>query len=240
MATSKRVESASTFLLHHYPYRETSLIIDVFSREHGRHSLVARGARRPRAALRGLLLAFQPLLLSWFGNNELKTLHSAEWQGGVPQLTGRALMCGFYLNELLIKLLPREDPHPEIFDAYEKAIKALARGASSELEPTLRCFELALLAGLGYAPTLQLDSTGKPIEASRSYCFVPEQGAHAEIRIETGVTIAGQSLLDMAVGDYRSPLTLQQSKLLMRSLLTQLLGDAPLYTRRLLQDLQSL
>ncbi|PIV91154.1 MAG: DNA repair protein RecO, partial [Gallionellales bacterium CG17_big_fil_post_rev_8_21_14_2_50_54_146] len=97
-----RMQDELVFVLHSHPYRETSLLLDVFSRQHGRLAVVARGARRPHSALRGVLMSFQPVSLSWFGKGEVRTLHSAEWQGGQPYLQGTALMCGFYLNELLI------------------------------------------------------------------------------------------------------------------------------------------
>ncbi len=114
------------FVLHSYPYRETSMIVEVFSRQHGRVALIARGARRPRSALRGLLMGFQPLTLSWFGKHELRTLHKAEWQGGQPQLQGKALLCGFYLNELLLNLMVRDDPHEQLFDYYQLTLQRLA------------------------------------------------------------------------------------------------------------------
>ena len=98
------------FLLHTYPYRETSLVAEIYTRDAGRVAVIARGARRPRSALRGVLMAFQPLLLGWSGKAELKTLYKAEWQGGYAPLRGLSVICGFYLNELLLKLLPREDP----------------------------------------------------------------------------------------------------------------------------------
>ncbi|MHB8166882.1 MAG: DNA repair protein RecO, partial [Sulfuricella sp.] len=115
------------YVLHTYPYRETSLIVEVFSRDFGRLPLMARGARRPKSAVRGLLLSFQPLSLSWFGKAELRTLHSAEWQGGQPLLQGTALICGFYLNELLLKLLHRDDPHEQLFLYYQETLQELAR-----------------------------------------------------------------------------------------------------------------
>jgi DNA repair protein RecO (recombination protein O) len=114
----QRQDAQPAFVLHTYPFRETSLVVEVFTRNGGRVGLVARGARRPRSALRGLLMAFQPLLLSWAGRSELRTLHKAEWQGGVPQLRGVQLMCGFYLNELLLKFLARDDPHDVLFSVY--------------------------------------------------------------------------------------------------------------------------
>jgi DNA repair protein RecO (recombination protein O) len=126
-AKSRQVQEPG-YVLHSYPFRETSLVIEVFTRHRGRLGLVARGARRPRSALRGTLLAFQPLTLVWGGKSELRTLHSAEWQGGVPQLQGLGLMCGFYLNELLLRLLPREDPHEALFDAYAQSLVRLGAG----------------------------------------------------------------------------------------------------------------
>src|SRR5512136_3080456 len=123
-----RREDEAAFVLHTYPYRETSLIVEAFTANFGRVALVAKGARRPRSDLRGLLQAFQPLLLSWSGQQELKTLLRAEWRGGLPRVGGSALLCGFYLNELLLKLLPREDPHAELFADYETALADLAAG----------------------------------------------------------------------------------------------------------------
>ena len=117
------------YVLHAYPFKETSLVVEVFSRNFGRLGLVARGARRPRSALRGLLMAFQPLSLDWAGKSELRTLHRAERLAGHAQLAGMSLMCGFYLNELLLKLVPREDPHEGLYLAYEAALQLAQRSA---------------------------------------------------------------------------------------------------------------
>ena len=110
-------------MLHTYPFRETSLIVEVFSRDFGRVALLARGARRPRSALRGVLLAFQPLEVGWAGKGEVQTLMKAEWQGGQPLLAGKALFCGYYLNELLMHLLPREDAHERLFAVYADTLR---------------------------------------------------------------------------------------------------------------------
>src|SRR4029078_2170036 len=150
-----RHEAEPAFVLHSYPFRETSLIIEAFSRNWGRVALVARGARRPRSALRGVLLSFEPLLLSWGGKAELRTLHKAEWQGGLPQLKGRGLLCGFYLNELMVKLLAREDPHEQLFETYDGTLRALAAGGDHAA--ILRRFEKRFLQELGYALTLDRD-----------------------------------------------------------------------------------
>src|SRR5258706_5814588 len=117
-ARKARPDVQPAFVLHSYPFRETSLVIEVFTQDFGRVALVARGARRPRSALRGVLLAFQPLLLSWAGKSELRTLYKAEWRGGVPQLKSTALLCGFYLNEVMLKLFPRDDTHEQPYPTY--------------------------------------------------------------------------------------------------------------------------
>ena len=147
-----RHDDEPAFVLHAYPYKETSVIVEAFTEAAGRVPMVAKGARRPRSELRGLLQAFQPLALSWAGTGELKTLVKAEWRGGLPLPTGAALLCGFYLNELLLKLLPREDPHPALYAEYAATLHALTRDVRPSTQAaTLRGFELRLLAELGYA-----------------------------------------------------------------------------------------
>src|SRR5512143_3356112 len=174
-AQPNRRDDQAAFVLHAYPYRETSLIVEAFTRDWGRVAMVARGAKRPRSELRGLLQGFQPLALSWFGAHELKTLAKAEWRGGLPLVGGAALWCGFYLNELVLKLLPREDPHPQLFADYEHALADLATGA--EQATVLRRFEVALLAGLGYAlPLLREADTGAPIDPATRYHYAFDRG----------------------------------------------------------------
>jgi DNA repair protein RecO (recombination protein O) len=137
-------------------------VVDVFSRDHGRVPLLARGARRPRSAMRGLLMSFQPLELGWFGGGEVKTLAKAEWLGGMPLLGGRCLLLGYYLNELLLKMLPREDAHAACSTPMPPPCSALAAG--SDDAPELRRFEKTLLKELGYGLTLDVDvETGRPV-----------------------------------------------------------------------------
>ena len=239
-----RHDAQPAFVLHNYPYRETSLVLEVFTENHGRVALVARGARRPRSALRGVLLAFQPLLLSWGGKSELRTLHKAEWRGGLPQLKGAALLCGFYLNELIVKLLARDDPHEALYQAYFDTLSALSNGGDHAA--TLRRFEKQLLKELGYALTLDHDvANGEPIHPDRNYQYLIERGpvrsnnnngGTAENRLE----LAGLTLLDMLHDDYSNPVTMQQSKVLMRVLINHYLGNQTLNTRQLLKDLQQL
>jgi len=239
VAQKLRLENQPAFILHSYPYRETSLIVEVFSQNYGRLPLVARGARRPRSAVRGLLMAFQPLQLNWFGKTELRTLHSAEWQGGQPQLQGMALICAFYLNELLLKLLPRDDPHEQLFRHYQETLQLLS--ACSDFAAILRHFEKRLLQELGYALTLDREAgTNAPVIAGESYRYVIERGPVRQSAGQTGVELRGKTLLDLAADDYSDPLTLQQGKALMRALLNHYLGDQPLHTRQLLKDLQQI
>src|SRR5438477_5653503 len=164
----KRADQEPGYVLHTYPYKETSLIVEAFTRRFGRVSLLARGARRPRSAMRGVLLAFHPLRLGWSGSAELSNLITAEWGGALQPLAGRGLMCGFYLNELILRLLPREDPHEALFDAYSEA---LARLSGGEPFPTvLRSFEKRLLAQPGYAPLFHREApSGPTIERTDSY-----------------------------------------------------------------------
>jgi DNA repair protein RecO (recombination protein O) len=239
MAERARQESREAFVLHSYPYRETSLLVDVFARGFGRVSMVARAARSPRSALRGVLLAFQPLALSWFGKGEVRTLARAEWLGGHPRLQGEALMCGFYVNELLVRLLPREDPYDALFARYRDALARLGSGGDSA--GALRSFERALLKELGYAMTLERESVGgRAIDPAKSYRYDPERGPIEANGAGGDSVVSGRTLLDMARDDYADPLTQQQAKVLMRALLDHRLEHQPLKSRRIFRDLLAL
>ena len=255
MATNRA--SASAFLLHSTPYRETSLVVDLFTREYGRIAAVAKGAKRPRSALRAVLLQFQPLQATWSGRNELRTLIGAEWTGGLPAPQGDALLCAFYLNELLIRLLPREDAHPLLYDAYEQALRELAAGAA--FDETLRRFEWQLLREAGYAPDLEHDAENRPIDEHRSYRWRPGSGFVAAEPAEFGAghpgvghpgaghpgaghpaMVSGATLRELGEGRFASVAGRQQAKYLMRSILAHHLDGAPLNTRQILIDLQKL
>ncbi|MEN3355835.1 MAG: repair protein RecO [Betaproteobacteria bacterium] len=236
-----RQDAQPAFVLHSYPFRETSLVVELLTRDFGRIGVVARGARRPKSALRGVMLAFQPLLVSWSGKGELYTLIRAEWRGGYRPLKGLPLICGFYLNELLLKLLPRHDAHERLFDTYAETLQELA--PAHDPSGTLRAFEKNLLRDLGYAITLDRDvESGRPIAAEQRYTYQVERGpvsATAESG-GNGVQLLGQTLLDMQSNDYSNAVTQQQSKALMRTLINHHLGDQELHTRQLLRDLQAL
>ncbi|MCX7192214.1 MAG: DNA repair protein RecO [Proteobacteria bacterium] len=233
-----RQQDELAFVLHSHPFRETSLLLDVYSREHGRLAIVARGARRPRSALRGVLMSFQPLRLSWFGKGEVRTLHSADWQGGQPYLQGTALMCGFYLNELLINLLARDDAHQQLFDYYQATLYRLAH--ETDHAATLRCFEKHMLQELGYALELEREAvSARAVQQELGYRYIVEQGVLPDDG-DTGMKVSGKTLLAMAADDYSDPVAAQQSKQLMRMLLGHHLGGKTLHTRELIKDLQKL
>jgi DNA repair protein RecO (recombination protein O) len=188
-----------------------------------------------------MLQSFQPLLGAWSGKLELKTLHSLEWYAGLLMLQGEALMCGFYLNELLLRLLPREDAHEALFDEYTQTLKLLSL-APDDSANILRRFELRLLQALGYAVPLAHNIRDEAVTAEAQYYYVPEVGP-VSLRHnyqENGVQLSGKTLLDMAQDDYADLQTQQQSKQLMRLLMAHYLGDKPLHTRQLLIDLQDL
>ncbi len=195
----ERRDDQPAFVLHAYPYKETSLIVEAFTRDHGRVGLVARGAKRPRSELRGLLQAFQPITVSYAGAGELKTLAKAEWRGGVPLPSGHALLSGFYLNELLLKLLPREDPHPGLWDDYEAALRALGEAVAPVGQAAvLRHFEVGLLAALGYAlPLTREAGGGAVIDPDARYHYAFDAG-RAAVRGRTGRAMARGARRDAA------------------------------------------
>jgi DNA repair protein RecO (recombination protein O) len=242
-----RINNESGFILHTYPFKETSVVAEVFTRGHGRMALIARGARRPASALRGLMQPFTPLLLSWFGKSDLKTLHAAEWQGGLIAPQGRALMCGFYLNELLLRLLARGDAHELLYDRYVDTLDQLAgEGGTTDYERAtfyeqiLRRFEKNLLSEIGYGATFDVEAdSGAPIQAGLRYVFQPERGALRSTG-QPGCPVSGQTLIDLAAGRFEQPTTLAEAKALMRTLINHTLGAKPLYTRQLLRELTEL
>ncbi|MBP6998771.1 MAG: DNA repair protein RecO [Tepidiphilus sp.] len=232
MTRRQRVEAEPAYVLHARPWRETSLLLEVLTLEHGRLALAAKGARRPGSQLRPVLLTFQPLVLGWSGAGEVRTLTRAEWAGGVPLPRGRALWCGYYLNELVLRLLAREDPHREVFLAYDTAVRALARGEA--LSPVLRRFELAFLAALGYG----LDW---PQAAAGRYRFEPRAGlvplAEGETARSGEAILSAETLEDVRAGRWSRPETLAEVRALTRRLIDHALDGQELQARRMLREL---
>ena len=240
MSARARQDNQAGYVLHTYPYRETSLVVEAFTRTHGRVAMIARGAKRPHSALRGNIMAFRPLGLSWSGRGELRLLMRAEWQGGLQLLQGKALLCGFYLNELLLKLLPREDAHEQLFLDYQTALARLA--AEPDPSAVLRRFEKALLRELGYALALDREgANGARIDADKAYVYDPERGPVAvNGAARAGLVLSGRTLLDIVHDDYSDPMTLQQAKALMRLLISHRLEEKPLNSRRIFEELRQL
>jgi DNA repair protein RecO (recombination protein O) len=235
----RRAEHQPGYVLHTYPYKETSLIAEVFTRGFGRVALLARGARRPRSAMRGVLLSFHPLRLGWSASSELGNLISAEWSGALQPLAGRALMCGFYLNELLLRLLPREDAHEALFDFYAEALARLAAGSAQAA--VLRSFEKRMLAELGYAPLLEREAaSGAPVEPGRRYVYEPDRGPMPSSHSSSDLSVSGQTLLDLAADEYERPETRDEARTLLRALIGQRLHGQTLHTRAVLRELSDL
>ncbi|MEZ5742045.1 MAG: DNA repair protein RecO [Burkholderiaceae bacterium] len=232
----ERVADQPAFLLHSVPYSETSLVLDLLTRDYGRVAALAKGAKRRGSALRAVLMPFQPLRVTFSGNSELRTLTGAEWVGGMAAPRGYGLLCAFYLNELLMRLMAREDAYPAIFDGYRDAVVALTE--PGPLEDALRRFEWLVLRESGVAPDLERDADNRPIQPGGQYQWLPEGGF---IAVAGGPdAVLGATLLDLAGNACRSDQSRQQAKYLTRRVLHHSLGGAPLNTRRILRDLQRL
>lgn len=238
MTQRTRVLLQPAYVLHRRPYRDSSLLLDILTPQLGRVGLVARGARQSKSRSGALLQAFHPLLLSWSGSGELHTLNSAESAGTARWLTGTALMSGMYLNELLVRLLHRDDPHPDVFVAYETVLAQLAHAADMQLEAALRVFEKQLLAEIGYGLVLNYEAgTDRPIEAGQVYAYHIGEGPvawRAEAAESSGhLLVQGSSLLDLARERLENAQSLRDAKRLMRTALAAQLGSKPLLSRRL-------
>jgi DNA repair protein RecO (recombination protein O) len=225
-------DDQSAFVPHTYPC-ETSVIVEALPAAYGRGG--GGRARRLIRAARGAP-AFQPLGLSWSGAGELKTLVKADWRGGLPRVGGSALLCGFYLNELLLKLLPREDPHPQLFRDYEAALVELAGGA--EQAPVLRRFELRLLAELGYAlPLTHEADTGTAGSILRSGTITQfDRGPRLRIaEPDSGIRSARRDALALAQQDFSAPDAAAEAKRLMREVLDHYLEQRTIVSRRVVR-----
>jgi len=247
---NRRISDEPAFVLHRYDWSESSLILEVFSRHLGRMALVARGVKKPNSSFRPVLLPLQPLRLAFGGDGEIKTLKAAEWQGGHVMPTGDALWSGCYLNELLLNLLAREDPHPALFDAYAQTVAVLASEHGSALEATLRAFELLLLRELGLLPQLDVQTaTLEPVRAAEPYVLLPEVGLRAA-QPEERPALQGQQwlVLQQALADPEGWMPLLHAcaqaggalKAMLRQGLHYHCGVPVLRTRQLMRDLQTL
>ncbi len=249
MAT-KRISDEPAFVLHRYDWSESSLILDVFTRHHGRVALVAKGAKRPSSSFRPILLPLQPLQVSFGGDTEIRTLKGAEWMGGHVMPTGDALLSGYYLNELLLRLLARDDPHPRLFEVYAAVVQVLASEHGEALQSALRTFELLLLREIGLLPALDAQTmTLASLERAERYTLVPEGGlrqAHDDDRF----SLSGAQWMQLqAAVDDAAPFTttlracsevMAELKPQLRTLLHYHCGVSNLRTRQMMMDLQTL
>ena len=255
LSTPRPPASLHAFVLHRYDWSESSLILDLLTRELGRVAVAAKGAKRPYSQLRSVLLPFQRLQVSLGrapaadAGSDVQTLRGAEWAGGGAMLTGAALFSGFYLNELLMKLVERHDPHVELFDAYAATLAALAFADDSVAEAALRAFELRLLREIGVLPDLSLVTlTQQAVQADAGYTLNAEAGVAAP-RQPSDAELRGAALTRLqAALDHGSMPALQQAcasdlpalKTLLRGVLQHHLGPNLLRTRQVMRDVQNL
>jgi DNA repair protein RecO (recombination protein O) len=253
---ASRQATLAAFVLHRYDWSESSVILDLFTREQGRIAVAAKGAKRPFSQLRSALLPFQRLHVS-FGreqpgaeSREVQTLRAAEWAGGHAMLTGAALFSGFYLNELLMKLLARHDPHAALFDAYAATVAALGRSDESGTQAALRAFELVLLREIGLLPDLGMETAShRSVDPGRRYLVLADAGVvETESGSENEATLSGATLsaLEMALAADLPSLqrvaagALSQLRPLLRAQLHYHLGTSQLRTRQVMIEAQAL
>jgi DNA repair protein RecO (recombination protein O) len=230
MAVAATVELEAGYILHSRAYQETSQLLEVLTERHGRTGLVARGSRRPASRLRGILQPFQALRLSWHGRGSLYTMRAAEPAGWQPPLAGRSLLAAFYLNELLLAFLRRGDAHPELFADYDAALWRLRD--APDPEPVLRCFELRLLAEIGYGLNLGHDAVAEqPLDPAQLYEYVIEHGPVPAAAGRSELVFSGAELASIGRMDFEQGPVLQSAKRLLRAVLAHHLGGRPLRTR---------
>jgi DNA repair protein RecO (recombination protein O) len=247
---AKRIADEPAFVLHRYDWSESSLILELLTRHFGRIAVVAKGAKKPSSNFRPVLLPLQPLHVAFGGDAEIRTLKSAEWGGGQVMPTGEALLSGYYLNELMMRLLARDDPHPALFDVYASAVRVLAMDDPHTLQPALRAFELLLLREVGFLPSLDMQTaTLAPLGTEQRYALRPEGGlVEAHDADERGsLTGAQWREVQAALDDpapfhatLRTAAALGELKPQLRALLHYHCGVATLRTRQLMIDLQAL
>jgi DNA repair protein RecO (recombination protein O) len=224
----RRVWLAPAYVLHQYAYRDTSRIVEVMTCEYGRLTLFARGANGPKSRIRGVLRPFQRMLVSWSGYGEACQLVGAEIDGVITSLAPDRLMSGFYLNELLLKLTQRCDPHPEIFLSYASCVQALCDGEIEE--PTLRRFEKRLLNDLGYGLELSKTGDGAPVQPGRYYRFAAESGPQLCVAEAPGA-VYGQSLADLDAESFGDARSLRDAKRVLRAAIDACLDGRALKSR---------
>lgn len=238
MTAARRVYNEPAWILHHRPFRDTSQILDILSCNHGRLAVVAKGSRGPKSKLRGILRPFLPLQMSWVIRSDLGTLTGAEMNGAPLSLTGDALISGYYVNELILKLTHRHDPQQEIFRIYGKTIERLV--GSGEVAPPLRQFEIELLRMLGYGLNLDHDTqTRKPLRAEQQYEYLAEQGP---VPVDSGkrddsLVFTGAELAAISKQQFSDRNVLRNASSLLKHVIAYHLGGKQLQSRKVLKEM---
>ena len=238
MIAPQRIQNEPAWLLHHRPFRDSSQILDILSLDHGRLAVVAKGSRGAKSKLRGILRPFLPLQLSWFIRSDLGTLTGAEMNGAPLSLSGDALLSGYYVNELLLKLLHRHDPQPEIFAAYSRTIERLAE--SQDVAPYLRQFEIELLRILGYALNLDHDTeTTEPLRPQQQYEYRVEQGLVPVSDREGPMVFRGAEIDAIRNQQFADPAVLKNAGSLLRNVIAYYLDGKELKSRKVLKEMRN-
>lgn len=238
MTNHRRVQQQPAFILHHRPFRDSSQILDVISRDHGKLAVVARGSRGVRSRLKGILRPFMPLSVSWVIKSDLGTLTGAEVRGAPLSLSGDALLSGYYVNELILHFLHRHDPQPEIFDAYGYTIQALA-AAGNDVAACLRQFEFELLRQTGYALNFDHESgSNEGLDARQCYEYRVEQGPVAVSRTEGPLVFTGELLAAIGEQRFAEPDVLRAASILLREVIAFHLGGKELKSRKVLKEMR--
>ena len=236
MSTQRRVQQQPAFILHHRPFRDSSQLLDVVTRDYGKIALVARGSRRSKSRLAGILRPFLPLRVSWVARTDLGTLTGAEAAGTPAGLRGDAMLSAYYVNELLLHFLHRHDPQTDIYSLYEDTIMALV--ATTDIAASLRSFEIELLKLLGYALNLAHESgTDRPLRADHHYEYRIEQGAVPVSRNDGPMVFSGTVLQAVAEQQFDDPKVLAAANRLLREVIAHHLGGKELKSRKVLLEL---
>lgn len=236
MSAQRRVQQQPGYILHHRPFRDSSQILEIVTRDHGKIAVVARGSRGSKSRLAGVLRPFLPLRVSWVAKSDLGTLTGAEAAGLPAGMVGDAMLSAYYVNELLLHFLHRDDPQPEIFALYEEVIKALV--STDNVAASLRSFELEFLRLLGYAVNLSREfGSLDPLDSEQNYEFRMEQGAVAVERSEGPLVFTGATLTAISAQSFGDPDILRAANRLLREIIDFHLGGKELKSRKVLMEL---
>jgi len=237
MSSHRRVQCQPAFILHHRPFRDSSQILDVLTRDHGKIALVARGSRGSRSRLAGILRPFLPLRLSWLLKSELGTLTGAEAAGAPAGMSGDALLAAYYVNELLMNFLHRYDPQPEIFALYANVLDALVQ--SDRVAAVLRSFEIELLSLLGYAVNLSSSDAGhSTLDPLQNYEYRMEQGLVAVDNADRALVFTGATFVKIAAQRFSDPDILRAANRLLRDIIAFHLGGKELKSRKVMREMR--